>query len=107
MKLARRWAPLALVAVLVASCSSGSAPKTTVTPPTATPPTVATTPQGAIPESGFVAFGDFGGGKARPAVAQQMTAWAATHRVDAVVTTGDNVYPDGNPSLYAKQLDAP
>jgi hypothetical protein len=23
------------------------------------------------------------------------------------VTTGDNVYPDGNPSLYADQLDAP
>jgi Calcineurin-like phosphoesterase len=36
-----------------------------------------------------------------------MTAWAATRRVDALVTTGDNVYPDGNPSLYADQLDAP
>jgi hypothetical protein len=54
-----------------------------------------------------VAFGDFGGGAAQGAVAQQMTAWAAGHRVDALVTTGDNVYPDGNPSLYASQLDAP
>ncbi|MDQ6854686.1 MAG: metallophosphoesterase [Actinomycetota bacterium] len=54
-----------------------------------------------------MAFGDFGGGSAQPAVAQQMTAWAATHRVDALVTTGDNVYPDGNPSLYAAELDAP
>jgi hypothetical protein len=54
-----------------------------------------------------VAFGDFGGGRSQPAVAQQMTAWAATHRVDALVTTGDNVYPDGNPSLYPAQLDAP
>lgn len=106
MKLLRRFAPLALVAALLVACSSGSAPKRSTAPTTA-PPTVATTPPTAVPESGFVAFGDFGGGRAQPAVAQQMTAWAATHRVDALVTTGDNVYPDGNPSLYSAQLDAP
>lgn len=54
-----------------------------------------------------MAFGDFGGGSAQPAVAQQMTAWAASHHVDALVTTGDNVYPDGDPSRYPAQLDAP
>jgi hypothetical protein len=68
---------------------------------------VAATPPAGVGEAGFVAFGDFGGGPAQAAVAQQMTAWAATHRVDALVTTGDNVYPDGNPSRYAAQLDAP
>jgi hypothetical protein len=96
-----------VLAVLFAACSSGSTTKPSVTPPTPSPPTVATTPSAGIPESGFVAFGDFGGGAAQPAVAQQMTAWAATHRVDTLVTTGDNVYPDGNPSLYAALLDAP
>jgi hypothetical protein len=108
VKLVRRCAPFAVaVAVLLAACSSGSTSKRSVAPPTAAPPTVATTPPGAAAESGFVAFGDFGGGRAQPAVAQQMTAWAAGHRVDAVVTTGDNVYPDGDPSRYAAQLDAP
>ena len=57
--------------------------------------------------SGFVAFGDFGGGNGQYAVASAMTKWAATHRVDALVTTGDNVYPTGEPSLYASELDAP
>jgi Calcineurin-like phosphoesterase len=107
VKSKRAAALLFAVALVFAACSSGSTPKRSVSPPTATPPTVATTPSGAVPESGFVAFGDFGGGGAQPAVAQQMTAWAATHRVDVLVTTGDNVYPDGNPSLYAAQLDAP
>lgn len=107
MKLVRRCAPLALVAVLLAACSSGSEPNRSITPPTASPLTVATSPPTAVAESGFVAFGDFGGGQAQAAVAQQMTAWAAAHRVDALVTTGDNVYPDGDPSRYAAQLDAP
>jgi acid phosphatase len=57
--------------------------------------------------SGFVAFGDFGGGAAQYAVAAAMGRWAAGHRVDALVTTGDNVYPTGEPSLYASELDAP
>jgi len=54
-----------------------------------------------------VAFGDFGGGEAQAAVAAQMKRWADAHRVDALVTTGDNVYPTGEPQLYASQLDAP
>jgi len=32
---------------------------------------------------------------------------AAAHRVDALVTTGDNVYPTGDPALYSSQLDVP
>jgi hypothetical protein len=57
--------------------------------------------------SGFVAFGDFGGGAAQGAVAQAMTRWAATHRVDALVTTGDNVYDFGEPQFFVAQLDEP
>jgi hypothetical protein len=36
-----------------------------------------------------------------------MEGWAATHRVDALVTTGDNVYERGEPELFAAQLDQP
>jgi hypothetical protein len=57
--------------------------------------------------SGLVAFGDSGGGPAQPAVATAMERWAATHRVDALVTTGDNVYERGEPELFAAQLDQP
>jgi hypothetical protein len=57
--------------------------------------------------AGFVAFGDFGGGPAQQAVARAMERWAAGHRVDALVTTGDNVYSKGQPDRYAAQLDEP
>src|SRR3712207_8850626 len=40
----------------------------------------------------------FGGGPAQGAVAAAMERWAASHRVDALVTTGDNVYTDGHRS---------
>jgi acid phosphatase len=38
-----------------------------------------------------------------------MTEWAAApgHRTDALVTTGDNVYPDGTPARFRGALDAP
>ena len=36
-----------------------------------------------------------------------MERWAAGHRVDALVTTGDNVYKRGEPELFAAQLDQP
>ena len=58
--------------------------------------------------SGFVAFGDFGGGKAQHAVVTAIERWvAAGHRVDALVTTGDNVYNDGDPRRFRAQLDEP
>jgi hypothetical protein len=57
--------------------------------------------------SGFVAFGDFGGGPAQQAVARAMERWAARHRVDALVTTGDNVYERGEPERFSAQLDQP
>jgi hypothetical protein len=64
-------------------------------------------PHGAV-KSGFVVFGDFGAGKAQQAVAAAMERWvAAGHRVDALVTTGDNVYEDGDPRQFGAQLDRP
>jgi acid phosphatase len=84
--------------VATSSSTSSTAPTTTA---------AVTAPAGEQVVSGFVAFGDFGGGGAQYAVAAGMSKWAAGHRVDALVTAGDNVYPTGEPSLYASELDAP
>src|SRR5437588_11711289 len=103
-----------VVAVVLAACGGGGStartkPAAPLTPPTTSSSSTSTTaaaPVGPI-VSGFVAFGDFGGGGAQYAVATAMSQWAASHRVDALVTTGDNVYPTGEPTLYASELDAP
>jgi hypothetical protein len=60
------------------------------------------------PMSGFVAFGDFGGGPAQGQVAASMLQWVRDgHRVDALVTTGDNVYDFGEPKFFDAHLKAP
>ena len=60
------------------------------------------------PNAGIIAFGDAGSGDANQhAVADRMEVWAASHRVDALVEAGDNVYPDGHPSRFAATLDEP
>jgi tartrate-resistant acid phosphatase type 5 len=77
----------------------GAAPAATLPPPPE--------PDGEV-VAGFVAFGDFGGGQDQDAVATAMERWAADgHRVDALVTTGDNVYNRGEPDKFVAQLDQP
>jgi Calcineurin-like phosphoesterase len=108
-RLSRREALLAGVVPLLAAAAAGcdrpgdgsAAPGPAATAPPA--PTQAP----AAARSGLMAFGDFGGGEAQPAVARAMERWAAAHRVDALVTTGDNVYERGEPALFAAQLDQP
>lgn len=79
---------------------------------------VATAPSGAVTDSpaaarpavvaGFVVIGDFGGGSAQQSVADAMVRWKRSgHRVDVLVTVGDNVYDRGEPSKFAAQLDVP
>jgi Calcineurin-like phosphoesterase len=98
-----------VVAAALAGCGDRGAADPGPAPSPQTTP-APTTPQGR-PEgpvrSGFVAFGDFGGGTAQQAVADAMERWAARHRVDALVTTGDNVYERGEPERFAAQLDRP
>jgi len=110
--LTRREALLAGVVPLLAAvggCDGLGAEGTAPGPATAS--TAAPAASAAVPRdpvrSGLVAFGDSGGGPAQPAVARAMERWAATHRVDALVTTGDNVYERGEPELFAAQLDQP
>ena len=103
---ARRLA-VALAVLLCASagCGGGGAAGQGTNPPATLPPP--DEPSGEV-VSGFVAFGDFGGGEAQDAVAGAMERWAADgHRVDALVTTGDNVYNRGEPERFRAQLDEP
>jgi Calcineurin-like phosphoesterase len=105
-------AALCVLAVLAAGCRSDGRDRVATQPPPGTGPT-ATTAAGSDAGgsepiiSGFLAFGDFGGGDAQQAVAAAMDRWAASHRVDALVTTGDNVYEEGQPERFGAQLDRP
>jgi hypothetical protein len=99
-------APTTTTTVPPTTTSTAPATTTTTTEPPPTPaPPAEPHPSGA--QAGFVAFGDFGGGLDQGAVAQAMTRWAAGHRVDALVTTGDNVYDYGEPAFFAAYLDQP
>jgi Calcineurin-like phosphoesterase len=104
--LTRRQALLAGVVPLLAAAGGCDGPAAERTPPAPATATSAAAPGGPA-RSGLVAFGDSGGGPGQPAVARAMERWAATHRVDALVTTGDNVYERGEPELFAAQLDQP
>ncbi|MDH6453864.1 MULTISPECIES: metallophosphoesterase [unclassified Streptomyces] len=99
----------AVVLSAATACSGQPDPAAGTTPPFPSVTASGTPPGAEDVRSGFVAFGDFGtGGVAQNAVAQAMGSWARTgHRVDALVTTGDNVYPDGNPHWFAPRLDRP
>jgi 3',5'-cyclic AMP phosphodiesterase CpdA len=79
-----------LVLVSVAAC---------VEPPRPTGPLrQATEIDGAL---GFVVIGDFGSGaEAEYAVAGAIRAWSEDHGVEALVTTGDNIYEDGHPERF-------
>lgn len=49
----------------------------------------------------FVVMGDWGSGLPdQQRVADRMCAFHENHPFDIVVTTGDNVYPDGDPALF-------
>lgn len=49
----------------------------------------------------FAVVGDFGTGDSnQQAVADRMCSWRANHGFDLVFTTGDNVYPDGDPDRF-------
>ena len=115
MQLRRNFFALAtalVAAVTLGACSLLPAPDpgptTTTIPPTTTvaPPPPTTVPVTA--SVGMLVWGDAGNGSTTQLeVAQQMTNWAATHRIDALLEVGDVVYDVGDPSLFASRIDAP
>jgi len=86
---------------------------TTTVPPTTTtttvPPTTTTTTT--VPSANavsFLAFGDFGVRNSnQQRVADRMTSYTTGKDLDAWVTTGDNVYSTGDPSLFQASLRDP
>jgi hypothetical protein len=105
-RLSRREALVAGVLSLLGAAAGGCDGRGAAPDPAGPPATTVPAPAGRV-RAGLVAFGDFGGGPAQPAVARAMERWAARHRVDALVTTGDNVYHRGEPERFAAQLDEP
>lgn len=56
----------------------------------------------------FAVIGDFGDGSStQKAIATRMCRWHRHHPFDVVITTGDNVYPDGDPSLFKSEFVRP
>ena len=117
MDLRRTLSRLALAAVAFGSvaCVPVTRPVATPATTTSTTTTSTTTVVPALPApvasagAGFVAFGDAGMADAtQHQVADQMERWVATsHRVDALVEAGDDVYPTGDPLQFAAALDTP
>jgi calcineurin-like phosphoesterase family protein len=112
--------PALLALGAVTGCSDGSGTSgdsgasggvdTSAVPTSRRPGTGSSSPSAAPATSGFLAFGDFGtADKSQRAVARAMIDWAAApgHRTDALVTTGDNVYPDGASARFPATLDEP
>ena len=65
-----------------------------------------------VPEPGadlrFAVIGDFGTGEAdQYAVARRMCRWRERHPFDVVFTTGDNIYPKGEPELFEEKFFDP
>jgi acid phosphatase len=60
------------------------------------------------PKMRFAVIGDLGTGRDKQAqVADKMCAWRQTHPFQHVVTTGDNIYPDGSPDHFERKFYKP
>lgn len=90
----RRSSFLAVLVLLAAACEGAGGNLNTGPPAGSSPP---------IPKPGFafVVIGDFGTGEASEQdVSQAVREWTRGHRVDALITTGDNIYESGDPEDF-------
>lgn len=56
----------------------------------------------------FAVIGDFGtGSPSQEAVAARMCSWHESHPFDIVITTGDNIYPRGEPADFTSKFREP
>lgn len=92
-------------AVLLAACTAGGSTRG-ARPPDEPPATITGSP--AAGDFSFAVIGDFGtGGTVQKAIAKRMCRWRRRHPFDVVITTGDNVYPDGAPSRFRSEFVRP
>ena len=96
----RRRFGLLAVALIVTACSGdGSVPEPTG------PLRSRTAIEGAFE---FAVIGDFGtGDEDQRAVAEALREWSRRHPIEAVVTTGDNIYEDGHPEEFPEAWHQP
>ena len=94
---------LVLLLVVLGSCKGDRAAISPSVPDLSSTPAQAAavaTPDPRRPFS-FVVIGDFGtGGTSEVAVASAIRTWVSSHSIDALMTTGDNVYERGAPSSF-------
>jgi 3',5'-cyclic AMP phosphodiesterase CpdA len=61
-----------------------------------------------VPLLRFAVIGDYGSGfPSQQEVADRMCEWRADHPYDLVVTTGDNIYPDGSRRYFQRRFFSP
>lgn len=106
---APRMIPWALLSIcwVAASCAGDTGPTPQVVQTSASPmPTATTSP---APQSlNFAVIGDFGTGwRAQRTLARRMCSWREQNPFDLVITTGDNVYPDGAPEHFEEKFFKP
>jgi len=106
--------------LLLAGCASDGAGGASAEPPIRNAPSLTPSPppfdpqtdrteavEGFVPST-FAVIGDFGTGDDRQrAVARKMCAWRDKRPYDHVFTTGDNIYPDGDPGLFEERFFEP
>jgi predicted phosphodiesterase len=98
----RRWLAIALTATLLSACGLFQSKP---------PPNGATQikPTGGTGTTlRFAVIGDFGSGlPAQAAIAKRMCSYRNKHPFDTVITTGDNIYPDGSSSKFEDNFFGP
>jgi 3',5'-cyclic AMP phosphodiesterase CpdA len=103
-----------LLALSLAACSDATADGSSARRPAQPTIDVSVTPAPAASSSpaattySFAVIGDFGtGDSVQKSIATRMCKWRKRHPFDVVITTGDNVYPDGDPSRFKSEFVRP
>lgn len=92
---------LTLAAVVSACAPSGSGTPDAAAPTDPTPTTIPTVAPPPTKSFRFLAIGDYGSGTAEQyAIGRRMCTLRAHRGFDHVVTTGDNIYDDGDPAQF-------
>lgn len=92
--LARALAVAFALTLVLGACAGGDGDEFEKSPKTSVPRVSKVTFR-------FGVIGDFGtGGEETDAVAEDLRRWATRNNADAILTTGDNIYEDGEPAEF-------
>ena len=101
-----RVAGLCIAVLLLGACASSTGSRLTGAEQTPTPSPTASVEAPRVLR--FAAIGDYGSGWAiQHEVAQRMCRWRERRPFEHVVTTGDNIYPDGSKAYFQDNFFEP